>query len=181
MGNLHSQDFQIKFKHGLAANINAAITKSLAVEGEPHWTTDTNRLYVFDGTDNVLVGGSGVLNFVPLVTPILGATLNGAARSTTAFTQVTAATEFSGVPAAAKALATRLIIKDSSAAGTYYATLSTNATGEDHTAVYVNVADRYIACDGIVALDAAGKFYWRCIASGANTLNVYLVCVGYWI
>ncbi len=46
---------QIKLKQGLAANINATDTKRLATIGEPHWTTDSKQLYVFDGTQNLQV------------------------------------------------------------------------------------------------------------------------------
>jgi len=52
MGNLHSQDYIIKLKQGLAASINATATKNSAVQGEPHYTTDTKELYIFDGTNN---------------------------------------------------------------------------------------------------------------------------------
>lgn len=54
-GNVHSQKLQIKIKQGLAADINTTITKNLAVVGEPHWTTDTKQLYIFDGVQNVRV------------------------------------------------------------------------------------------------------------------------------
>lgn len=57
MANLHNQDYQIKIKQGLAANINATATKNAAVEGEPHWTTDTDKLYIFDGASNKRVHG----------------------------------------------------------------------------------------------------------------------------
>jgi len=55
MGNLHDQDLVIRFKRGLVANINATATKNLAVEGEPHWATDTDQLYIYDGAQNVQV------------------------------------------------------------------------------------------------------------------------------
>lgn len=45
----------LKFKSGLASNINATATKAQAVEGEPHYTTDTHQLYVFNGTENCQV------------------------------------------------------------------------------------------------------------------------------
>ena len=48
---------QIKFKSGLAANINSTATQNLAVEGEPHWTTDTKQLFVYDGSTNLRVSG----------------------------------------------------------------------------------------------------------------------------
>lgn len=53
MSNLHDTDYQIQFKQGLAANINTTATKNSAVTGEPHWTTDTDTLFVFDDTQNV--------------------------------------------------------------------------------------------------------------------------------
>ena len=43
---------QIKFKSGLKADINTTATKALAVEGEPHYTTDDKGLWIFDGTNN---------------------------------------------------------------------------------------------------------------------------------
>lgn len=56
--NLHDTDYQIKIKQGTAANINATATVNAAVEGEPHWTTDTDTLFVYDGTLNRPVAGS---------------------------------------------------------------------------------------------------------------------------
>ena len=55
MTKLNKGNFTIRFKRGLAAAINTAVTKSLAVEGEPHWTTDDNRLYVYDAGGDVMV------------------------------------------------------------------------------------------------------------------------------
>lgn len=47
----------IKVKRGLAANINKTATVNSAVAGEPHYTTDGKRLYMFDGTINRRVHG----------------------------------------------------------------------------------------------------------------------------
>lgn len=58
--DLHDTDHIVKFKTGVAANINATATKNTATEGEPHWTTDTDILYIYDGTQNLAVG-----NIVP--------------------------------------------------------------------------------------------------------------------
>lgn len=69
--NVHSQDFIIKFKQGLAASINTLATAYNAVAGEPHYTTDGKKLYMFDGTLNrrthgldmaVTFGGEVVIN-----------------------------------------------------------------------------------------------------------------------
>lgn len=56
MGHTHNI---IKLKQGLAADINSDATKTKATLGEPHYATDTKQLYIFDGTDNVVVGGAG--------------------------------------------------------------------------------------------------------------------------
>ena len=72
MADLHSQDFKIKFKQGLAANISATATVNQTVEGEPHYATDTKALYIFDGTDNVLANtGSFVLKAGDTMTGLL--------------------------------------------------------------------------------------------------------------
>ena len=57
MANLNKAPIQIKFKQGLVANINALATRNLALTGEPHYTTDTQKLYVFDGSNNIRVHG----------------------------------------------------------------------------------------------------------------------------
>lgn len=49
---LHSQIYHLLFRLGLAANINATATVNSAQAGEPHYTSDGKRLYVFDGTAN---------------------------------------------------------------------------------------------------------------------------------
>jgi hypothetical protein len=57
MGNLNRSTFSIKFKQGLAADINSLVTRLSALLGEPHYTTDTKRIYIFDGSNNVRVHG----------------------------------------------------------------------------------------------------------------------------
>lgn len=55
MSNMHGTDYQIKLKQGTFANINTTATKNSAVQGEPHYTTDTKALYIHDGTSNIPV------------------------------------------------------------------------------------------------------------------------------
>ncbi len=57
MAQLNKTNFQIKFKQGLSTNINGAITQVYAATGEPHYTTDTKKLYVYDGSNNERVHG----------------------------------------------------------------------------------------------------------------------------
>lgn len=56
MADLNSQDYSIQLKKGLFANINTTVTKNLAVNGELHWATDTEELYIFNGTTNIKIG-----------------------------------------------------------------------------------------------------------------------------
>jgi hypothetical protein len=53
MTDFYDRKLSIKLKTGLDGDINTSATQSLAAEGEPHWTTDTDELYVFNGTKNV--------------------------------------------------------------------------------------------------------------------------------
>lgn len=55
MADLHSQDYQIRFKRGAWADVNAEATKAIALDGEPHYVTDQDALFVFNGTRNVPV------------------------------------------------------------------------------------------------------------------------------
>ena len=52
MADLHTKKYIIKLKQGLASAINALATVNSAVQGEPHYTTDTEHLYIFNGTTN---------------------------------------------------------------------------------------------------------------------------------
>ena len=52
MSNLHDTDYQIQFKSGSSTDINSTATVNTAIEGEPHWATDTDSLFVYDGTQN---------------------------------------------------------------------------------------------------------------------------------
>lgn len=55
--NLHRQSYLFRFKQGLAAAINTLATRNRAVTGEPHYTSDGKKLYVFDGTLNRRIHG----------------------------------------------------------------------------------------------------------------------------
>lgn len=57
MSNLHDTDYIFKLKQGLVASINTTATVNSAVTGEPHYTTDTKKTYIFDGSNNVRVHG----------------------------------------------------------------------------------------------------------------------------
>lgn len=52
---LTNHNLIIKLKSGLKANINNTTTKNLATESELHYCTDTKELFIFNGTENVLI------------------------------------------------------------------------------------------------------------------------------
>ena len=54
IGTTSQTRFQVR--KGLETNINATATVNTAITGEPHYATDTAKLYIFDGTTNRPVG-----------------------------------------------------------------------------------------------------------------------------
>lgn len=52
MADLHTKKYVLKLKQGVDANINKLATVNAAVQGEPHYSTDTEYLYIFNGTIN---------------------------------------------------------------------------------------------------------------------------------
>ena len=60
IGTTSQTRFQVR--KGLETNINATATVNTAIEGEPHYATDSKDLYIFDGTNNQLVGGLTALD-----------------------------------------------------------------------------------------------------------------------
>jgi hypothetical protein len=69
MSILNRFPLQLQLKQGVVANINTTATKNLAVTGEPHYTTDTKTLYIFDGTNNI-----PVVNKIPVTTTAINYT-----------------------------------------------------------------------------------------------------------
>jgi len=47
--------YRIVLKLGLKANINSVRTKGLAKKSELHFTSDTNELFINNGTENVQI------------------------------------------------------------------------------------------------------------------------------
>lgn len=52
---LTNHNLIIKLKSGLKVNVNTTATKNLAMESELHYCTDTKELFIFNGTENVLI------------------------------------------------------------------------------------------------------------------------------
>jgi hypothetical protein len=54
MADLNGTNFIIRAKRGVVADLNTTEHKSISYLGELAYTTDTNELYIFDGTEYVL-------------------------------------------------------------------------------------------------------------------------------
>ena len=52
---LNNLVYRIILKSGLKTNINTTTTKALAKQGEFHYATDTDELFINNGTENVQV------------------------------------------------------------------------------------------------------------------------------
>ncbi len=123
--------------------------------------------------------------FVPLTTPLTSTSWDGDSFSTTAKTKIDLSDVF-GAPAGIKAILAYIYVRDSGSAtdnGIYFG-LSPNDT--DHQ-VALACASRGLPNDyvsfaqGIVPCDANGDVYYQCIATGSNTLDVWLQIWGYWL
>lgn len=53
---LNKTNFAIQIKRGAAADVNEDATKYLALEGEPHWATDTQRLFIYSAVLSQMIG-----------------------------------------------------------------------------------------------------------------------------
>jgi len=50
LAKLNKTDLTLRFKRGLLASLNLALTALLGRQGEPFYTTDTKQLFIHDGT-----------------------------------------------------------------------------------------------------------------------------------
>ena len=120
--------------------------------------------------------------FHPLQAPLTSTAWDGDSFSTEAATLLDLSAVF-GVPAGVKAVLVRLQTRDSAAWGTadLYTSVGPSAT------VFYEVTCRCFGGDvwnnalGICACDANGDIYYRILASGAGTMDVYIQILGYWL
>ena len=52
MAKLNRTNFTLKLKRGLAASVESFVTSNFASQGEPHYATDTEQVFVFNGSEN---------------------------------------------------------------------------------------------------------------------------------
>jgi hypothetical protein len=123
-----------------------------------------------------------VYAFRPLINYVGSATYSGGAFSTFGKTPKTISTEFSGVPAQAKALLLNISIRDSaSAANECWFMSSPNASAGDGITVRCSglANDKWSSHAVLVPTNGSGTIYFQAQASGTSTLDVSIRCWGY--
>jgi len=122
-------------------------------------------------------------SFIPLTTPLTSTSWDGDARSTTAKTKIDLSAVF-GVPAGVKAVLCNIIIRDSgSAANNTFLVLSPNNTSAEGSQLSCAglTNDAFARGNLIVPCNGDGDIYYQIFASGASTMDVYILIWGYWI
>lgn len=125
-----------------------------------------------------------VYAFHPLVNYVASATYSGGGFSTFGKTGKTISTEFSGVPAEAKALLLNVSIRDSaSAANECWFMSSPNSSAGDGITVRCSglANDKWSSHAVTVPTNGSGTIYFQAQASGTGTLDVSIRCWGYWV
>ena len=123
-------------------------------------------------------------NLVRLTTPLTSTAWDGDSFSTTAKTLIDLSAVFS-VPAGVSAICVNITAKDSGSAGSTscYAGLSPNNTA-GQLAIMARPAgkanDAWEDEYGVCPCDSNGDVYYQISATGASTMDVYIVIWGYW-
>ena len=109
---------------------------------------------------------------------------DGDARSTTAKTLIDLSAVF-GVPAGVKAVAVRMIARDSgsSAATCFFGISPNNTANRVSVEVYRDKVtnDALASQEGVCPCNADGDIFYQVAASGTGTLDAWLEIVGYYI
>ena len=120
-----------------------------------------------------------------LTTPKTSTSWDGDARSTTAKTKIDLSEEF-GVPAGVKAVLVQVTIRDSgSNASELAGTVILSPNSGNYNGQYVSAggapADYRRWGTLLVPCNADGDIYYQLMASGTDTLDVWLDIWGYWL
>jgi len=123
--------------------------------------------------------------FVPLTTPLTSTSWDGDAYSTTAKTLIDLSAVF-GAPAGIKAIAVRITARDSGSAsgsGLFFMLAPNNVANQSALTVRLDgVPNDGLRDDsGVCPCDANGDIYYQIQASGAGTLDAFIVIWGYWL
>ena len=123
--------------------------------------------------------------FVPLTTPLTSTSWDGDAYSTTGKTLIDLSAVF-GAPAGIKAIAVIIACRDSGSAsgsGLFFMLAPNNVANQSALTVRLDgVPNDGLRDDsGVCPCDANGDIYYQIQASGAGTLDAFIVIWGYWL
>lgn len=121
--------------------------------------------------------------YVPLATPLTSTSFDGDSFSTVSVsTLIDLGTLFS-VPDNVKAVHLRVMLRDSAAWGTDNLYFAMGPSATQYTGGVARTFGGDVLNDAhfVVSCDSDGNLYYRCNASGSNTLDVWIWVWGYWI
>ena len=123
--------------------------------------------------------------FVPLTAPLTSTSWDGDSYSTTAKTLIDLSAVF-GAPAGIKAIAVRITARDSGSAsgsGLFFMLAPNNVANQSALTVRLDGVpnDGLRDASGVCPCDANGDIYYQIQASGAGTLDAFIVIWGYWL
>jgi len=135
---------------------------------------DSDKL---DGLDSTDFGRP-----VFLTTPLTSTSWDGDLYSTTSKTLIDLSTVF-GAPAGIKAILAEYSIKDSgSSNGTCRLVLSANNANMTGVHLMGSPTNNHFATsNAIIPCDVNGDIYYQVVASGTNTMTIYIQILGYWL
>jgi len=160
---------------------------TLILDGGISFTVANSTISDFAFSDAAVADGMpfGSCVFVPLNLPIIPAAWNGVSKSTTVKTLIDLSAVF-GLPEKIKAVYVRVFIRDSGSSGSsavYFLLSPNNNSGVGSLVVRTTGLpnDAYAEGTGIVPCNSNGDIYFQCVATGTNTLDIFLQVWGYWL
>ncbi len=138
---------------------------------------DVNKLKTIDRMNSADFGRP-----VFLVTPLTSTSWDGDLFSTTAKTLIDLSAVF-GAPEGIKAIIAEYSIKDTgSSNGTCRLVLSPNNVNMTGVHLMGSPTNGHFATsNAIIPCDANGDIYYQIVASGTNTMTIYIQILGYWL
>ena len=120
--------------------------------------------------------------FYPLTKRLYSTAWDGDSYSTTQVTKIDLSEVF-GVPAGVKAIAVRLVARESATFGTAGLNFEIGPSTTEFWAVSCRAlgGNVYATTSGVCPCDSNGDIYYRVTASGTNTMQCWLDIWGYWL
>jgi collagen type VII alpha len=151
---------QITVKNGVGYLINSSVSSNQGLKGD--------------------TGSAGSTPFLKV--PLSAGSWSGGSYSTTAATLLDLSTVF-GVPAGVKGINVRLAARDSAAVGTTGLSVSIGPSATYYYNVSVPVIGGNVVNSNTspCSCDDNGDIYYRIVASGVGTMDIWLEIWGYWL